>query len=51
MYDYKREHFKFVRCSGLKRSDFEGELDHSGSWLALGVALTILVILIVGATL
>jgi hypothetical protein len=52
MNDYNMDHYRFKRNTGLKKSDFkEDKIDHSGSWLVLGVVYAILIILIVGATL
>jgi hypothetical protein len=48
MYDYKIEHYKFIRDSGAKRGDFVEEPDCDfGDWLVLGVAVTIFILLVV----
>jgi hypothetical protein len=48
MYEYKQEHYRFVRNTGLRRSDFADEPNAKPEdWIVLVAALVILICVVV----
>ncbi len=48
MHDYNRDHFRFVRTTGLRRSDFNQDTPNRGDKMALVVAVVLLCLLLAG---